>query len=76
LPPDYRIFANGARLERTAAHRGLRDGEGDVVIAHADRGFLVMEVKAGEIQRDAYGRWYAGARELKPSPFEQASASL
>ncbi|HEU4920498.1 MAG TPA: nuclease-related domain-containing protein, partial [Candidatus Limnocylindrales bacterium] len=76
LPADYRIFRNVAWLERTADNRGLRDGEADVVVAHPERGFLVMEVKAGEIARDAYGRWFAGARELKPSPFEQARTSM
>jgi hypothetical protein len=76
LPPDYRIFPNVAWLGRTAPKRGLRDGEADIVVAHPDRGFLVFEVKSGEVQRDAHGRWYAGARELKPSPFEQAMTSM
>lgn len=76
LPPDYRIFTNVAWLGRTAPERGLRDGEADIVLAHPDRGFLVFEVKSGEIQRDAHGRWYAGARELKPSPFDQAMTSM
>jgi hypothetical protein len=56
LTPDYRLFSNVAWLGRTAAHRGLRDGEADIVLAHPDRGFLVFEVKSGEIQRDAHGR--------------------
>ena len=76
LPPDYRLFSNVAWLERAADNRGLRDGEADLVVAHPDRGFLVMEVKAGEIARDAYGRWFAGTRELKPSPFDQATTSM
>jgi len=76
LPKDYRVFGNVAWLERTADHRGLRDGEADVVIAHPDRGFLVIEVKAGEIARDAYGRWFAGPKPLNPSPFEQAKTSM
>ena len=76
LPSEYRLFSNVAWLGRTAEHRGLRDGEADIVLAHPDRGFLVFEVKSGEIQRDAHGRWYAGTRELKPSPFEQAMTSM
>jgi len=76
LPPEYRLFENVAWLGRTAPERGLRDGEADIVLAHPDRGFLVFEVKSGEIQRDAHGRWYAGARELKPNPFEQAITSM
>jgi hypothetical protein len=76
LPRDYRLFANVAWLGRTAAHRGLRDGEADIVLAHPDRGFLVFEVKSGEIARDANGRWYAGGHELRPNPFEQARTSM
>ena len=56
LPPEYRLFENVAWLGRTAPERGLRDGEADIVVAHPDRGFLVFEVKSGEIQRDAHGR--------------------
>ncbi len=76
LPPEYRLYRNIAWIGRTAEHRGLRDGEADIVLAHPDRGFLVIEVKAGEIARDAHGRWWAGRRELDPSPFEQASTNL
>jgi hypothetical protein len=76
LPPDYRVFANVAWLERTADSRRISDGEADVVLAHPDLGFMVFEVKAGEIARDAHGRWWAGGHELKPSPFEQANRSL
>jgi hypothetical protein len=75
LPADYRIFRNVAWLARTAPGRGLRDGEADIVIAHPDRGFLVFEVKSGQIARDQHGRWYAGNRVLEPSPFEQARTS-
>jgi hypothetical protein len=75
LPPDYRLFTNVAWLGRTAEHRGLRDGEADIVLAHPDRGFLLFEVKSGQIARDTSGRWYAGTHELRPSPFEQATTS-
>lgn len=37
----------GQTIGRTADHRGLRDGEADLVIAHPERGILVIEVKAG-----------------------------
>jgi nuclease-like protein len=66
LDPDYRLFQNVAWLGRTAANRGLRDGEADIVLAHPDRGFLVFEVKSGEIARDGHGRWYAGSRAMRP----------
>src|SRR5688572_3353023 len=73
LPAAYRIFPNVRWLGRTADHRGLRDGEADLVIAHPERGFLVIEVKSGEIARDEHGRWWAGGRALPVSPFQQAS---
>ncbi|HEX2754693.1 MAG TPA: NERD domain-containing protein/DEAD/DEAH box helicase, partial [Candidatus Limnocylindrales bacterium] len=72
----YRVFANVAWTGRTTAHGQLTDGEADLVIAHPELGFLVVETKAGEIRRDATGRWYAGSRMLEPSPFEQAKRSL
>ncbi len=46
------------------------------MIAHPDLGFLVVETKAGQISRDAAGRWWAGRHELKPDPFTQAERSL
>ena len=72
----YRVFANVAWTGRTKVHGQLTDGEADLVIAHPDRGFLVVETKAGAIRRDATGRWYAGSRILEPNPFEQAKRSL
>src|SRR6266566_998696 len=66
LTPDYRLFSNVAWIGRTGANRGLRDGEADIVLAHPDRGFLVFEVKSGEIARDGHGRWYAGSRAMRP----------
>ncbi len=32
LPPEYRLFPNVHWLDRTADHRGLRDGEADLVV--------------------------------------------
>ena len=75
LPAEYRIYPNVAWLGRTAAHRGLRDGEADLIIAHPKRGFLVIEVKSGRISRDAHGTWLQNGHELPVSPFEQASTS-
>jgi len=47
------------------------EGEGDFVIAIPDRGFLVLEVKGGQItKRD--GRWYQYDREMEKGPREQA----
>jgi hypothetical protein len=76
LPPEYRLYQNVTWIGRTADHRGLRDGEADLVIAHPERGILVVEVKAGRIARDGHGRWWAGTSELNPSPFDQARDNL
>jgi len=65
-----------AWLGRTAVHRGLRDGEADLVVAHPELGFLVIEVKSGRISRDAAGRWSQNGHELPVSPFEQAKTSM
>ncbi len=71
----YRVFANVAWTGRTRDHGQVSDGEADLVIAHPERGFLVIETKSGEIRRDASGRWYAGSRKLDPDPFTQATRS-
>ena len=76
LPPEYRLYPNVKWIGRTADHRGLRDGEADLVVAHPERGILVIEVKAGQISRDGYGRWWAGKRQLTTTPFGQASTNL
>src|SRR3990172_2844598 len=76
LPAEYRLYPNVAWIGRTAGHRGLRDGEADLVIAHPDRGILVVEVKAGQIARDEHGRGWAGHDELRPTPFDQAKDTL
>ena len=76
LPPDYRLFQNVHWLARTAEHRGLRDGEADLIVAHPDKGFLVFETKAGQISRNGYGQWFAGHIHLQPTPFEQARTNV
>ena len=76
LPDEYRLHSSVAWLGRTAAHRGLRDGEADIVVAHPERGFLVIEVKSGRLSRDAGGRWLQNGRPMDVSPFEQARTNL
>ena len=72
LPAEYRLFPTVRWLARDRGH--LRDGEADLVVAHPEHGFLVIEVKSGEIRRDENG-WWAGGRQLTRSPFEQAADS-
>ena len=56
-------------------HGVEREGEADVIVAHPERGFLIIEVKSGPITRDGQGRWWAGGRPLDRAPFEQAADS-
>ncbi len=54
----------------------LRDGknytgEGDFVLAHPERGLLVVEVKGGQVeQRD--GRWFTNGVAFEQAPLDQA----
>ncbi len=73
LAPEFTLFQNVAWLVRD--HGVEREGEADVIVAHPDRGFLVIEVKSGPITRDGQGRWWAGGRPLDRAPFEQAADS-
>ncbi len=66
LPPGWRAW-HSLRLRDAAAWLG----EGDFVLAHPDRGILVLEVKGGHIsQRD--GHWYSNEERLKRPPLDQA----
>ena len=73
LPERVVILTNVRWIARDRGHE--IEGEADLVIADPDRGFLVVEVKAGEISRDGHGRWWAGKHPLDRSPFQQASSS-
>jgi hypothetical protein len=75
MPPDYRIYPNVHWVSRTRIGGPARDGETDLVIAHPERGLLIVEVKGGNIRRDSHGRWYSSGNELKQPPFEQARTS-
>ena len=75
LPPDYRVYSNVHWISRSRIGGPARDGETDLVIAHPERGLLIVEVKGGAIRRDGQGRWYSGIHELAPAPFEQARTS-
>jgi hypothetical protein len=72
LPPAVAVLPNVRWLARDHGH--VREGEADVVIGDPERGFLVIEVKSGEVRRDATGTWCAG-KPLPRSPFEQAADS-
>jgi len=63
------------RGDRTA----LLEGEADFVVAHPDKGILVLEVKGGEVY-ERRGEWHrrAGASGDKPiqNPFTQARRNM
>ncbi len=73
LPPNVALLPHVRWLLRENGR--VREGEADIVIGDPERGILVIEVKAGEIGRDAEGRWWAGPHSLPRSPFEQAADS-
>lgn len=45
-------------------------GEGDFVLAHPERGLLVLEVKGGHLERRD-GRWLQNGEPLDPGPLDQ-----
>ena len=73
LPPSAVVLPHVRWLLRDRGY--VREGEADVVIGDADRGILAIEVKSGEISRDAHGTWWVGRQALQRSPFEQAADS-
>ena len=58
LPPSVAVLSHVRWLLRD--HGYVREGEADVVIGEPDRGILVLEVKSGEVRRDARGTWLVG----------------
>ncbi|WP_308197108.1 NERD domain-containing protein [Anaeromyxobacter sp. SG17] len=73
----WKALKNGLPSGWTAWHSlRIRDGrnylgEGDFVLAHPQRGFLILEVKGGRIeQRD--GRWFTNGIPFDTTPLDQA----
>lgn len=50
-------------------------GETDFVLAHPERGLLVVEVKGGQVEQQD-GRWYSNGAPLQHSPLDQARTFL
>ena len=71
VDPDVAVLPNVLFLLRD--HGGIKKGEADVVVGDPERGILVVEVKDGEVRRDARGTWHVGPHALDRSPFQQAS---
>jgi hypothetical protein len=72
LPAEYDVYHHVRWLSRRGPRHEVRDGEADIVIAHAEHGLLVIEVKSGTVSRDADGRWWYAGEPHDRGPFEQA----
>jgi hypothetical protein len=70
LPDDYAVYCN--RRWHTPRRRGAQPAEADFLIAHPDRGILVVEVKGGLIRYDPKtDAWFSNDVRLEQSPFAQ-----
>jgi len=76
LGQDYSVFYGVAWLARDT-RGGARDGEVDFVVAHAERGVLLLEVKGGRVCREAEtGRWTSIDRQGFPHPIHDPFAQV
>lgn len=50
--------------------------EADFLIFNKSYGYVVIEVKGGNITNDNKGKWYTNGKKLKGSPFHQAQNSM
>lgn len=78
LKPPWAIYRNVAWLEKRPGDEPA-DGEADIVVAHPERGVMVIEVKGGRVARIG-GRWESVDREgtahhIK-DPFAQATREM
>ena len=76
LDEHFTVFA-GVKWLLKGRQRGAIQGEADFIIAHPDRGLLVLEVKGGDISRDGgTGQWHSvdrhGYRHVISYPIDQA----
>jgi hypothetical protein len=73
LPDKYRLFPTVRWLLREHGH--VREGEADLVVAHPEHGFLVIEVKAARfaVTRTAGGQVVAHCRAPHSSKPQTAS---
>lgn len=72
LPDEFTVFCNRRWHVRSRSGRAPKPAEADFLVAHPDRGVLVLEVKGGVIHRDpSTERWYSNDVLLDPDPFKQ-----
>ena len=76
LPDTYTVFYS-THWQDQNKYKGVQEGEADFVIAHAEKGFIFLEVKGGGIRyQHENDQWYSQDRnndyhEIK-DPVEQA----
>ena len=77
LPDTYHVFYSVQWIAKGGGP--VRDGEADFVIAHPNKGFLVMEVKGGQIEYDGESQTWRrrswGSPQPVRDPFLQAKTS-
>ncbi len=70
LPEHYTVFCNRRWHVRRAGAPAA--AEADFLVAHPDRGVLVVEVKGGVVSYEpAKDRWLQNGEPLDPDPFKQ-----
>ena len=79
LSDEYRVF-HGVHL-LTASGGSMRRGETDFLVLHPTRGFLVIEVKGGQVRRAAArNEWvsvsHTGQEHVIKDPFLQAEQNM
>lgn len=79
LPESYAVFHNVPVYRRSGDGGRMIDGEIDFLVAHPDKGVLLIEVKGGGISHDsASGEWmttdFQGGRHIIKNPYEQGKA--
>jgi len=80
LDDDHHVFYS-VKWQADSRRGVPRDGEADFVIAHAELGVLVVEVKGGRVEYHGFeGKWVSTDRQGRPrpdsrDPFAQASES-
>lgn len=79
LDQSYSVF-HGVKWQAMARNGSRRDGEADFVLAHPQKGVLVLEVKGGAVRFDPEkGHWVSLSGKKRThkikDPFEQAKTS-
>ncbi|MFP4687515.1 MAG: NERD domain-containing protein [bacterium] len=82
LPDEYKVFHSELWYKAPGQHQGDQPrGEIDFLIAHPEKGLLVLEIKGGGVGYEPEtDTWYSvgrqGKHELNRSPAEQARAGM